>query len=309
MAGHTIILFMIKVRHNTYNFTPYLTFNRNTWAKLHKYMHSSLTKEEIIKLQCINEDISLAEVLDIYLPLSSLLNYYISFSSSNTELEQFMSTEGQRIPYIIGITGSVAVGKSTTARVLQSLLSHWPENRTVDLITTDSFLYPNHVLKERDLLNKKGFPQSYDIKSLINFLFKIKSGVHNVTAPVYSHLIYDIVPYKKNIIDKPDIMLIEGLNILQSSHYYYYDDIYPVVISDFIDFSIYIDAPQEILKKWYIKRFLTFCKESFYHPNSYFYHYAQLSEPEAIAIAKKLWLEINVPNLEKIFYLHIHVLV
>lgn len=175
--------------------SPYLQFNRSQWAALRDSVPMTLTEGEIARLKGINEDLSLEEVAEIYLPLSRLLNFYISSNlRRQAVLEQFLGTNGQRIPYIISIAGSVAVGKSTTARVLQALLSRWPEHRRVELITTDGFLHPNAVLKERNLMKKKGFPQSYDMHRLVKFVSDIKSGVPNVTAPVYSHLIYDVIP-------------------------------------------------------------------------------------------------------------------
>ncbi|AIN47275.1 type I pantothenate kinase [Candidatus Palibaumannia cicadellinicola] len=290
---------MIKATQQTSNLTPYLQFSRQKWAALLNSIPLTLTKEEIIKLQDINKDLSLEEVLDIYFPLSRLLNFYISSNLRHQAvLEPSCGTEGSRIPYIIGIAGSVAVGKSTTARVLQVLLSRWPEHRTVDIVTTDNFLHPNKVLKERNLMNKKGFPQSYDLRRLVNFVLEVKSGVQSITIPVYSHFIYDIVPYQKNMIAQPDILLLEGLNVLQN-YKDHLQDIYPFFLSDFIDFSIYVDAPQEIIQNWYIKRFMTFRKGAVLDSSSYFHHYAQLSEHEAIATSRKLWMEINAPNLEE----------
>ncbi|PLK58817.1 type I pantothenate kinase, partial [Candidatus Palibaumannia cicadellinicola] len=290
---------MIKAIQQTSYLTPFLQFSRKKWMALLNYIPVTLTPEEMSQLQDINKDLSLEEVLNIYLPLSRLLNCYISSNRRRQAAQELsIGTERSRIPYIIGIAGSVAVGKSTTARVLQTLLSRWPEHRTVDIVTTDDFLYPNKWLKERDLINKKGFPQSYDVRSLRNFISEVKSGVHRITTPIYSHVIYDIVPYHNNIIAQPDILLLEGLNVLQSNTDHLHD-IYQFCFSDLIDFSIYIDAPKEIVQNWYIKRFMTFRKEAFLDPRSYFYHYAQLSDQEAIDIARKLWIEINAPNLEQ----------
>jgi type I pantothenate kinase len=195
--------------------TPYLQFNRSQWAALRDSVPMTLTEGEIARLKGINEDLSLEEVAEIYLPLSRLLNFYISSNlRRQAVLEQFLGTNGQRIPYIISIAGSVAVGKSTTARVLQALLSRWPEHRRVELITTDGFLHPNQVLKDRGLMKKKGFPQSYDMHRLVKFVSDIKSGVPNVTAPVYSHLIYDVIPDGDKTVTQPDIL------ILKDSMYY-----------------------------------------------------------------------------------------
>ncbi|AFP84667.1 type I pantothenate kinase [secondary endosymbiont of Ctenarytaina eucalypti] len=279
--------------------TPYLQFSRKQWAALRNTVPLTLTESEIVKLKGINEDLSLKEVAEIYLPLSRLLNFYISANiRRQAALEQFLGTDGQRIPYIIGIGGSVAVGKSTTARVLQELLSRWPEHRTAELVTTDGFLHPNQVLKEWDLMKKKGFPESYDIRSLINFLSKVKSGMPRVTAPVYSHLIYDVVPSEKKVISQPDILILEGLNVLQIGSDYNRGP-HHVFVSDFVDFSIYVDAPEALLKRWYVNRFLRFRQGAFSNPDSYFHHYAKLSEEEAVAIASQLWSEINGRNLQQ----------
>lgn len=279
--------------------TPYLQFDRTQWAALRNSVPLTLSEEEIVKLKGINEDLSLEEVAQIYLPLSRLLNFYISSNlRRQAVLEQFLGTDGQKIPYIIGIAGSVAVGKSTTARLLQALLSSWPEHRSVELITTDGFLHPNKVLNERGLMKKKGFPQSYDMHSLVKFVSEVKSGAKRVTAPVYSHLIYDVVPEGNKVIEQPDILILEGLNVLQSGMDYPHDP-HRVFVSDFVDFSIYVDAPEELLQSWYINRFLKFRQGAFSNPDSYFHNYSKLPEPEAINIATQLWTEINGLNLHE----------
>ncbi|HFF8951913.1 type I pantothenate kinase [Serratia marcescens] len=279
--------------------TPYLQFNRTQWAALRDSVPLTLSEEEIVKLKGINEDLSLEEVAQIYLPLSRLLNFYISSNlRRQAVLEQFLGTDGQKIPYVIGIAGSVAVGKSTTARLLQALLSRWPEHRSVELITTDGFLHPNKVLNERGLMKKKGFPQSYDMHSLVKFVSEVKSGAKRVTAPVYSHLIYDVVPEGNKVIEQPDILILEGLNVLQSGMDYPHDP-HRVFVSDFVDFSIYVDAPETLLQSWYINRFLKFRQGAFSNPDSYFHNYSKLPEPEAINIATQLWNEINGLNLQQ----------
>jgi type I pantothenate kinase len=279
--------------------TPYLQFDRAQWAALRDSVPLTLSEEEIVKLKGINEDLSLEEVAQIYLPLSRLLNFYISSNlRRQAVLEQFLGTDGQKIPYVIGIAGSVAVGKSTTARLLQALLSRWPEHRSVELITTDGFLHPNKVLNERGLMKKKGFPQSYDMHSLVKFVSEVKSGAKRVTAPVYSHLIYDVVPEGNKVIEQPDILILEGLNVLQSGMDYPHDP-HRVFVSDFVDFSIYVDAPETLLQSWYINRFLKFRQGAFSNPDSYFHNYSKLPEPAAINIATQLWNEINGLNLQQ----------
>jgi len=279
--------------------TPYLQFDRQQWAALRDSVPMTLTEAEIARLKGINEDLSLEEVAEIYLPLSRLLNFYISSNlRQQAVLEQFLGTSGQRIPYVISIAGSVAVGKSTTARVLQALLSRWPEHRRVELITTDGFLHPNAVLKERNLMKKKGFPQSYDMHRLVKFVSDIKSGVPDVTAPVYSHLFYDVIPGGDKTVTQPDILILEGLNVLQSGMDYPHDP-HHVFVSDFVDFSIYVDAPEELLQNWYINRFLKFREGAFTDPDSYFHNYAKLSTDEAISVATQLWNEINLVNLKQ----------
>lgn len=280
--------------------SPYMLFNRAQWATLRDTVPMTLSEADLNKLQGINEDLSLDEVAQIYLPLSRLLNFYINLSLDRQSiLEQFLGTSaGQRIPYIISIAGSVAVGKSTTARVLQALLSRWPEHRQVDLITTDGFLYPNEKLQRLDLMNKKGFPQSYDIQQLVQFISDVKSGQEHVTAPVYSHFLYDIVPNQFTVVQQPDILILEGLNVLQSG-LDYPEDPHPVFISDFVDFSIYVDADEKLLHNWYIDRFLKFRQGAFSDPNSYFHHFAKLSKNEAIHIASQIWTEINGLNLKQ----------
>ncbi|QLH64177.1 type I pantothenate kinase [Serratia symbiotica] len=279
--------------------TPYLQFDRTQWAALRDSVPLTLSEEEILKLKGINEDLSLDEVAQIYLPLSRLLDFYISSNlRRQAVLEQFLGTDGQKIPYIIGIAGSVAVGKSTTARLLQALLSSWPEHRSVELITTDGFLHPNKVLNERGLMKKKGFPQSYDMRSMVKFVSEVKSGAKHVTAPVYSHLIYDVVPDGNKVIEQPDILILEGLNVLQSGMDYPHDP-HRVFVSDFVDFSIYVDAPETLLQNWYINRFLKFRQGAFSNPDSYFHNYSKLPEPEAVNIATQLWNEINGLNLQQ----------
>ncbi|SUB23265.1 type I pantothenate kinase [Avibacterium avium] len=276
--------------------TPFLSFDRQQWAELRKSVPLKLTEQDLKPLLGINEDLSLDEVSTIYLPLARLINYYIEENlRRQTVLTRFLGGDKQRTPYIISIAGSVAVGKSTSARILQSLLSNWPQVRKVDLITTDGFLYPLEKLKKDNLLQKKGFPVSYDTQRLIHFLADIKSGKRNVSAPIYSHLTYDIVPDQFDYVDQPDILILEGLNVLQRGN----SNTNQVFVSDFVDFSIYVDAEESLLKEWYIRRFLKFRQSAFNNPDSYFKHYASLSEQEAVATASKIWEDINGKNLRE----------
>lgn len=288
---------------NTIDSSPltsaYLHFDRQHWAALRESTPLVLDEQDIEQLKGINEDLSLSEVAEIYLPLSRLLNFYISSNLNHQNVvKKFLGTDRKKVPYIISIAGSVAVGKSTTARVLQALLSRWPEHRKVELITTDGFLHPNALLKERGLMKKKGFPQSYDMHRLVNFVADIKAGKEKLTVPVYSHLTYDIIPEEQKVVEAPDIVILEGLNVLQSGMDYLHDP-HRVFVSDFVDFSIYVDAPEELLKQWYINRFLRFREGAFSDPNSYFHHYSQLTIDEAMAITSTLWDEINGLNLRE----------
>ena len=276
--------------------TPFLSFDRQRWAELRKSVPLTLTEQDLKPLLGINEELSIDEVRTIYLPLVRLINYYIDENIRRQNvLRRFLGEKSTNVPYIISIAGSVAVGKSTSARILQSLLSHWPKQRKVDLITTDGFLHPLAYLQEHNLLHKKGFPISYNTPQLIRFLADIKSGKPNVTAPIYSHLTYDIIPDQFNVIDQPDILILEGLNVLQPNR----NQANELFVSDFVDFSIYVDAEEDLLKEWYIHRFLKFRQSAFTDPNSYFKHYANLSEQEAVTTAGKIWDEINGLNLKE----------
>lgn len=275
--------------------TPFLTFNRQQWAELRKSVPLKLTEQDLKPLLGFNEELSLDEVSMIYLPLARLINYYIEENLRRQNvLYRFLGSRKPHVPYIISIAGSVAVGKSTSARILQSLLSHWPHERKVDLITTDGFLYPLEKLKQNNLLQKKGFPVSYDTQKLIRFLADVKSGKGEVKAPIYSHLTYDIIPDQFTIVDQPEILILEGLNVLQTG-----GKSHQTFVSDFVDFSIFVDAEETLLKEWYIKRFLKFRESAFTDPHSYFKHYAKLSKEEAIATAGKIWDDINGLNLNQ----------
>ena len=280
---------------------PYLLFDRNKWAELRKSEPMTLTEDEIQQLKGINEELSIDEVRDIYLPLSRLLNYYVnSTKSRQAVMMNFLNEELIKIPFIIGVAGSVSVGKSTSSRVLQALLSRWKENNQVALVTTDGFLYPNAVLKERELMSKKGFPESYDIHQLLRFVSDIKSGKSEVKAPKYSHLSYDILPDEQIVISPPpDILILEGLNVLQSQVDYPKQEKQGTFVSDFLDFSIYVDAEEHYLEEWFLDRFMKFRETAFNDPKSYFYPVSKLSEQEAQAMAFNAWREINSKNLHK----------
>ncbi len=286
---------MTNVTHSiAETLSPFLTFQREQWSELRKSVPLKLTEQDLKPLLGFNEELSLDEVSTIYLPLVRLLNYYIEENlRRQTVLNRFLGGQNPKVPYIISIAGSVAVGKSTSARIIQSLLSHWPQERKVDLITTDGFLYPLDILQEKNLLHKKGFPISYDTPKLLQFLADIKSGKANVKAPIYSHLTYDIIADQFDLVNQPDILILEGLNVLQVSNKA------ETFVSDFVDFSIYVDAEEERLKEWYIHRFLKLRQSAFNNPNSYFKHYANLSEQEAIQTASSIWDNINGLNLKE----------
>ena len=280
---------------------PYLLFDRNKWAELRKSEPMTLTESEIQQLKGINDELSIDEVRDIYLPLSRLLNYYVnSTKSRQAVMMSFLNEELQKIPFIIGIAGSVSVGKSTSARVLQALLSRWKENNKVALVTTDGFLYPNAVLEKRNLMSKKGFPESYDINKLLRFVSDIKSGKTEVKAPKYSHLIYDIIPDEQIVITPPpDILILEGLNVLQNRLDYPQQNKPSVFVSDFLDFSIYVDAEENYLEEWFLTRFMNFRETAFSDPESFFYPVSKIPEEEAKTMALNVWKEINSKNLHK----------
>jgi type I pantothenate kinase len=279
--------------------SPYRVFPRAEWASLRADTPMTLEPSEVSRLHSMHDRLDISEVEEIYLPLSRLLSLYVAATQRLFRAQQgFLGTEDAKVPYIIGVGGSVAVGKSTTARVLQALLERWPNVPKVDLVTTDGFLYPNAVLNNEGLMEKKGFPESYDLPTLLRFLSDIKAGLHPVRAPVYSHLIYDVIPNQWVEINRPDILIVEGLNVLQAGRLPKDGKAIPFV-SDFFDFSIYLDAGEDVLLSWYVNRFLTLRGTAFVDPKSYFHRYAKLSDQEAVATATSIWNRINLLNLRE----------
>jgi type I pantothenate kinase len=279
--------------------SPYRVFQRKEWAARREDTPMTLTRGEIAELQAFNDRLSMKEVEEIYLPLSRLLSFYVgAMQKLFRAMQRFLGTEDAKMPYIIGIGGSVAVGKSTTARVLQALLSRWPNTPKVDLITTDGFLLPNAVLEREGLMQKKGFPESYDTATLLRFLTDIKAGYRPVWAPVYSHLVYDVIPGETVEVDRPDILIVEGLNVLQPNRASKESKETPFV-SDFFDFSVYIDADENVLERWYVERFMRLRETAFRDPKSYFHRYAAVGEKEAHDTALSLWSHINLVNLRE----------
>ncbi|WP_326819919.1 type I pantothenate kinase [Streptosporangium sp. NBC_01756] len=277
---------------NGWDATPYVELSRAQWGELRKNTPLTLTEEELEDLRGIDDPIDLAEVTDIYLPLTRLLNlHFTGARQRSAALNTFLGARPRPTPYILGIAGSVAVGKSTTARLLHTLLARWPEHPRVDLVTTDSFLYPNEVLTARDIMHRKGFPESYDRRALVRFVADVKAGLPEVNAPVYSHLEYDIVPGATQAVRRPDILIVEGLNVLQPA------PPTALAINDYFDFSIYVDAKTEHIRDWYVDRFHKLRRTAFEDPKSYFRYLAELSDEEATAFARNVWRDINERNL------------
>ena len=279
--------------------SPYRIFSRDEWATLRADTPMTLTVEDLQKLQSLNDPISLEDVIAIYLPLSRLLSLYVAATQGLFKATQrFLLAEDGKVPYVIGIAGSVSAGKSTTARVLKALLSRWPNTPKVELVTTDGFLLPNAALDAEGLMERKGFPESYDGTALLKFLTDVKAGKTHVEAPVYSHLVYDVVPGETVSVDRPDILIVEGLNVLLPNRLQKTGKPIPFV-SDFFDFSIYLDAHEADLERWYVDRFMRLRDTAFRDPRSFFKKYAELSDADAEKMARGIWNKINLPNLRE----------
>jgi type I pantothenate kinase len=278
--------------------SPYVELDRSAWAALGAATEQPLTADEVEQVKGLGDELDLAEVEEVYLPLSRLLSLYVeSAGQLHRAQEDFLArSQPPRTPFVMGVAGSVAVGKSTTARLLQQMLAHWPEHPSVALVTTDGFLYPNAELERRGILHRKGFPESYDRKALLRFVVDIKSGKDEVTAPSYSHLFYDVLPDEPVVVKSPDIVVIEGLNVLQPARARE-DGRMGLAVSDFFDFSVYVDAATADIRRWYVERFLRLRGTAFRDSNSYFRRYADLTEDEAHAEAGRIWDTINGPNL------------
>ena len=278
--------------------SPYRSFSADEWGHLRKGAKLTLTEGELEKLRGLGETVSLAEVEEIYLPLSRLLSLYVEATQKLYGATNAFLGREKKVPFIVGVAGSVAVGKSTTSRILREMLARWPSHPKVDLITTDGFLFPNAVLEERGLMQRKGFPESFDLRRLRQFLSDVKSGCAEARAPIYSHIAYDILPDETAVIAQPDILIVEGLNVLQPALLAEEGMEIPFV-SDYFDFSIYIDAEKDIVQRWYVERFMSLRKTAFSRPGAYFKRYADLDDAAAEETATDIWTRINLKNLQE----------
>lgn len=279
------------------NYSPFTELDRPTWARLAHELEQPFDLDDIDRLRGIGEHLSLTEVEEVYLPLSRLLSIHVAASRQlRRASNEFLREYTDPTPYVIGVAGSVAVGKSTTARVLQEMLRRWPNTPRVELVTTDGFLYPNAELERRGLMDRKGFPEAYDRRRLLRFVADVKSGTPEVRAPVYSHLTYDIVPDEEVVVRRPDVLIVEGLNVLAPPRVRA-DGTAGLSVSDFFDYSIYVDAKTSMVKDWYISRFMGLRSGAFADPQSYFHRYSKLSDAEAVETASDIWDRINGPNL------------
>jgi len=282
-----------------HTYSPFIELDRATWSRLAHELEQPFDQSDVERLRGLGERLSLTEVAEVYLPLSRLLSIYVDATAKLREASnKFLGETTRRTPFVIGVAGSVAVGKSTSARVLQEMLRRWPNTPRVELVTTDGFLYPNAELRRRGLMERKGFPESFDRRRLLRFVADVKSGVPEVRAPMYSHLTYDIVPNQQIVVRRPDVLIIEGLNVLAPPRPRS-DGTSGLSVSDFFDYSVYVDASHDAVRKWYVNRFMELRSGAFANPESYFHQYSKLSDEEAINTATDIWDRINGPNLEQ----------